>query len=326
MYSHKAPHREWVPGPDFYNAYKDVEIPLPTNFYDDYKNRTSALREQEMEVANHMNPNDLKLVEPKYMNEEQLVDFRKAYDAANEVFHEANLEGKALAEWKYQRYMKAYLGSITSMDHEIGRVLEYLETSGLVDNTVIMYSSDQGFYLGDHGWYDKRWMYEESLRMPLLVRWPEVIEPGSVNTQLTQNLDFAETILDIAGTSIPSDMQGRSLVPLLMGKKPIDWRNYIYYHYYAYPDWHMVRQHYGIRSDQYKLIHYYTLNEWELFDLKADPNEMYSVYDNPDYGNIQSKMTSDLLQMKKLTGDTIELKTSSKYHGNAEVMERFKVK
>lgn len=316
MYSHKAPHREWMPGPGFYDAYKDVTIPLPVNFYDDYSGRSSAAKEQEMEVAKHLNKTDLKLEEPPYMNEEQLAQFHKAFDAENEAKEKANLTGKKLAEWKYQRYMKTYLGSITSMDAEIGRVIDYLKSSGLDKNTVVIYSSDQGFYLGDHGWFDKRWMYEESLRMPFIVKWPGVVKPGTKNYMLTQNLDFAETLLDIAGVEIPADMQGKSILPLLKNQEPENWRKYIYYHYWGYPDWHMVRQHYGIRSDRYKLIHYYTIGEWELFDLKEDPMEMHSVYNEPAYADIQSKMTKDLNDRKLQVGDTLQLKSSSVYHAN----------
>ncbi|WP_162339873.1 sulfatase family protein [Cyclobacterium salsum] len=314
-YSHKTPHREWVPAPEEYDLYKDVDLPLPSNFYDEYENRTSATREQEMEIAADMNERDLKLIYPDYMNEEQLAKFEAAYGPENEAFREANLSGKELTEWKYQRYLKDYLRSVASMDKEIGRVLDYLEESGLAENTIVIYSSDQGFYLGDHGWYDKRWMYEESLRMPLLVKWPGVTPAGERVAHLVQNLDFAQTILEMAESPIPGDMQGRSLVPLLQNPEGVkSWREYIYYHYYAYPDWHMVRQHYGIRTDRYKLIHYYTIDEWEFFDLKNDPNEMKSQYGDPEYQELVNSMKEQLQEARIHYGDTVNLQPTSKYH------------
>jgi arylsulfatase A-like enzyme len=210
----------------------------------------------------------------------------------------AGLEGDELTRWKYQRYLKDYLRSIASVDDNMGRLLDYLDESGLADNTIVIYSSDQGFFLGEHGWYDKRWMYEESLRMPLIVRWPGVTEPGSEDHHLVQNLDFAETFLDIAGASIPADMQGRSLVPLIEGRDPGDWRDAIYYQYYEYPGVHAVQRHYGVRTDRYKLIHYYLIDEWELFDLEGDPDELRSVYDNPEYADVVSELKEVLSRLR----------------------------
>jgi arylsulfatase A-like enzyme len=313
-YSHKTPHREWVPGPDEYDMYKEISLPLPTNFYDDYSNRSSAARQQEMEIARHMNERDLKLVAPDYLNQEQLARFMDAYGPENEAFRQSNLQGNELAEWKYQRYVKDFLRSVTSMDKEIGRLLDYLDKTGLADNTVVIYSSDQGFYLGDHGWYDKRWMYEESLRMPLIVRWPGVTKPRSVNNHIVQNIDFASMFLDMAGLPIPADIQGQSLVPLLQGRVPEEWREYAYYHYYAYPDWHMVKPHYGIRSDRYKLIHYYTIDEWELFDLETDPDEMSSVYDDPDYSDLLGFLKTELKKTRVAEGDTVEMAAPSRHY------------
>ncbi len=313
-YSHKTPHREWVPGPEEYDLYKEADLPLPTNFYDEYSTRSSALKVQEMEIANHMNERDLKLVPPPYLNEQQLSRFMESYSPENEAFASENLQGKELAEWKYQRYVKDFLRSVTSMDKEIGRMLQYLEESGLAENTVVIYSSDQGFYLGDHGWYDKRWMYEESLRMPLIVKWPEVTRTDSRNSHIVQNTDFAATFLDMAGMEIPDDIQGKSIVPLLQEKEPDNWRDVAYYHYYAYPDWHMVQPHYGIRSDRYKLIHFYTTGEWELFDLENDPDEMQNKYSDPDYSGIVSEMTERLEKERVVLGDTVELTATSEYH------------
>jgi arylsulfatase A-like enzyme len=312
-YSHKTPHREWVPGPEEFELYKKIDLPLPANFYDDYSTRSSALHAQEMEIARHMNNQDLKLTPPPYLNEEQLASFMDSYGPENEAFLKANLQGNYLAEWKYQRYVKDYLRSVTSMDREIGRMLEYLEESGLAENTIVIYSSDQGFYLGDHGWYDKRWMYEESLRMPLIIKWPNITPAASRNEYIIQNTDYAATFLDIAGIEVPKDIQGKSIVPLLKGEVPDDWRREAYYHYYAYPDWHMVQPHRGIRSERYKLIHFYTTNEWELFDLEKDPDEMYNVFTLPDYANIVDLMTERLEQEIIALGDTLSMKATSNY-------------
>jgi arylsulfatase A-like enzyme len=302
-YSHKSPHREWVPAPEDYDLYKNIDLPLPTNYFDDYSTRTSALLTQEMEVARHMSEGDLKLIPPGYLNEEQREIFLAAYGPENEAFRVAGLTGKELAVWNYQRYVKDYLRTVKSMDREIGRILDYLEESGLSENTIVIYSSDQGFYLGDHGWYDKRWMYEESLRMPLIVKWPGKINPGSKMEKMIQNIDFAPTLLRMAGLEVPSDMQGKSFLPLLDNADE-PWRDAIYYHYLAYPDWHMVKPHYGIRNERYKLIHYYTLDEWELFDLQEDPDEMINLYLNPAYAAVLEMMSARLTEEKTYYGDT----------------------
>ncbi len=313
-YSHKTPHREWVPAPEEFELYKGIDLPMPDNFYDDYSTRSSALKEQEMEIANDMNERDLKLVPPPYFNEEQLEQFMASYGPENEAFYKANLSGIALIEWKYQRYAKDFLRSVASMDREIGRMLQYLEESGLAENTIVIYSSDQGFYIGEHGWYDKRWMYEESLRMPLIIRWPGVLEGNQKNNDLVQNIDFAPTFLEMAGMSVPDDIQGRSIVPFLQGNSVSDWRDNIYYHYFAYPDWHMVKPHYGIRNDRYKLIHFYTTNEWEFFDIEEDPSEMNNLYSNMDYITIIENMKIQLDKKRIAVGDTTELKATSTYH------------
>ncbi len=299
MYQHKAPHRNWQPGPDHLDTYDDVVIPEPSTLFDDYSNRTSAARLQEMTIAKDLTPEDLKLIPPGNLTEEQLKTWNEAYDPKNREFMHADLEGDDLIRWKYQRYLKDYLRCIASVDDNVGRLLNYLDKSGLAENTVVIYSSDQGFYLGDHGWFDKRWMYEESLRMPFLVRWPGVTKPGSINRDLVQNLDFAETFLDLAGVEIPSDMQGESMVPLLMNETPSDWRESIYYHYYEFPGWHAVRRHEGVRTDRYKLIHYYNIDEWELFDLKKDPQELRSVYDDPGYSAIVAELKPELERLRK---------------------------
>ncbi len=298
MYQHKAPHRNWQPGPKHLNMFDDVEIPEPETLYDDYKGRTSAASKQAMTVARHLNANDLKLNRgPGNLTLEQRKVWEAAYGPKNEAFHKAKLEGKKLIQWKYQRYIKDYLRCVQSVDDNLGRVLDYVDESGLAKNTIVIYSSDQGWYLGDHGWYVKRWMYEESLIMPLLVRWPGVVKPGSVNQDIVSNLDFAETFLDIAGIKTPTDMQGASLVPLLKGQSPNDWRTHFYYHYYEFPGAHSVARHYGVTNGRHKLIHFYQNKEWELFDLKKDPNELESVYGNSDYKKVQEDL---LAQLKRL--------------------------
>ena len=304
MYQHKAPHREWEPGPDYLTMYDDVTIPEPESLFDDYEGRTSAAHQQDMTIVDTMHAFDLKLESRpnrRRMNDEQWAKWQAAYGPKNEAFREANLTGKDLVRWKYQRYIKDYLRCVAAVDDQVGRVLDYLDESGLAENTIVIYSSDQGFYLGEHGWFDKRFMYEESYRMPLLARWPGVTEPGSVNDDLVSNLDFAETFLDIGGVQIPDDMQGRSLVPLLEGETPADWRDALYYHYYEFnPDRrtvHAVRRHNGVRTDRYKLIHFYNVGEWELFDLERDPQEMKSVYDDPAYAEIAAGLKTKLAEL-----------------------------
>ena len=209
----------------------------------------------------------------KRMTPEQLKIWRAAYGPKDKAFREAKLTGRELVRWKFQRYAKNYLRSIKGVDENLARLRKTLEDEGLADNTIFVYSSDQGFYIGDHGWYDKRWMYEESLKMPLIVSWPGVIKPGSRNTDLVQNLDYAQTFLEMAGAKVPEDMQGQSLVPLMKGTKPADWRKSIYYHYYEYPSYHQVPRHNGIRTDRYKLINFYEFGEWEFYDLKKETEE-----------------------------------------------------
>ena len=221
----------------------------------------------------------------------------------NEAFEQANLEGDDLVHWKYQRYIKDYLRCVASVDDNVGRVLDYLDETGLAENTIVIYTSDQSFYLGEHGWFDKRFMYEESHRTPLMVRWPGKIEPGSRCDALTLNLDFAETMLDAAGVAVPDDMQGESLVPLLAGEKPADWRESVYYRYYEFPGAHSVRRHYGVRTDRYKLIYFNRIDEWELYDLEKDPQEMESVCDDPAYADIVAELKTELDRLRKLYGD-----------------------
>ena len=305
---HKAPHREWSPGPKQLGMFDGVTIPEPATLFDNYENRASPARENDMTIDKTMAlASDNKLVfadteqKPGWYN--RMDDGQRAlwdahYGPENEAFRKANLQGKDLVRWKYQRYMKDYLSCIAAVDDGVGRVLAHLEEAGLAENTIVVYSSDQGFYLGEHGWFDKRWMYEESLHTPLIVKWPGVVRPGSESKDLVSTLDFAETFLDAAGVEIPADMQGRTFLPLLKGAKPADWRTAHYYHYYEYPQPHHVAPHYGVRTDTgYKLIHYYKTDEWELFDLNKDPGEMKSLYAEADYASIRESLH---LQIKEL--------------------------
>jgi arylsulfatase A-like enzyme len=300
MSQHKAPHRNWQPGPKYLDKYDGIDLPEPETLRDDYKNRLSPAATQAMTVRKHLSANDLKLRAPGNLTPEQKAKWNAAYDPKNKAFADAKLEGEELFKWKYQRYVKDYLRCIDSVDENIGRLLDYLDKSGLAENTVVIYSSDQGWYLGEHGWYDKRWMYEESFRTPLLARWPGVTKAGSENYDLVQNLDYAETFLDLCGVKGPKDMQGESIVPLLKGKKPNDWRKSLYYHYYEFPGAHSVRRHYGVRTEKHKLIHFYNMDGWELYDLEKDPNELNSVYGKPKYAALTKELKTELARLRKL--------------------------
>jgi arylsulfatase A-like enzyme len=264
--------------------YDDMDIPTPETFDDDYNTRSDAARAQTMTIEHHLTPKDLKKDPPK------------------------DLKGKALKHWKYQRYIKDYLRCVASVDDNVGRLLDYLDASGLAENTMVIYTSDQGFFLGEHGWFDKRFMYEECLRMPLAIRYPKTIKPGGVNQDLVLNLDFAPTFLSLAGVDVPGEMQGQSLMPLLGAQVPADWRTSIYYHYYEYPSWHMVKRHYGVRTQRYKLMHfYYDIDAWELYDLKKDPNELNNVYGSADYAEIEKKLKEELKRLRRQYGDSDSL-------------------
>ncbi len=310
MLHHKAPHRNWQPAPRHLKIYDEVKFPEPDTLFDDYSTRSTAASEQEMTLRDHMrNEYDLKMGPPPgRLNEEQKATWEAAYGPKREAFEREKPEGDELVRWKYQRYMEDYLGCIAAVDENIGRVLDYLDRSGLAENTIVLYTSDQGFYLGDHGWYDKRFMYEESLRMPLVARFPGSIKPGFVNDELVSNLDFAPTFLELAGADIPQDMQGHSLGKFLQGRKVKDWRQSVYYHYYEYPAVHMTKRHYGVRTKQHKLIHFYhDIDAWELYDLEKDPRELNNVYDNPAYANVVQQMKAELKRLQELYGDSDEL-------------------
>jgi arylsulfatase A-like enzyme len=300
MCQHKAPHREWSPalrhlGHDGGRAY-----PEPPTLFDDYSGRGKAEHDQDMTIAKTMTGTDLKLEPPASLNAEQ----RKAWDAfygpRNAEFLKSKPEGKDLVRWKYQRYMHDYLGCVKAVDESVGRLLKYLDDEGLAGNTLVVYAADQGFYLGEHGWFDKRWVFEESLRAPLLVRWPGVTRPGTTTSRIVSNLDFAETLLDAAGLPVPDEMQGHSLLPLLKGETPADWRKSFYYHYYEYPVPHHVRPHYGVVTDRYKLVHFYTpdIDEWELFDLATDPHELTNVAADPARAAVVAELKREIDRLR----------------------------
>jgi arylsulfatase A-like enzyme len=301
MLHHKAPHREWAPALRHLGHNKDRQYPEPDTLFDDYAGRGKAERQQDMTIAKTMTAKDLKLTPPPQLNAEQRKAWDAYYNPRNEAFRKANLKGKDLLRWKYNRYLHDYLGCIKAVDESVGRVLKYLDDEKLADNTLIVYSSDQGFYLGEHGWFDKRWIFEESLRTPLLMRWPGTTKAGSVNKDLVSNLDLAETFLEAAGQAPPAEMQGRSLVPLLKGQTPADWRKSFYYHYYEHPAVHDVHRHYGVVTQRYKLVYFYEpeADYWELFDLQKDPKELRSVYGQADYADVQKKLHEELKRLRK---------------------------
>lgn len=310
MLHHKAPHRAWQPAPRHLNLFDEEDIPLPETLFDDYSGRSRAALEQEMSVRDHLREEtDLKMgPPPERLTDEQKGIWEKAYGPKRAAFLQKRLAGRERVLWKYRRYMEDYLGCIAAVDESVGRVLDALEDSGVSENTLVVYTSDQGFFLGDHGWFDKRFMYEESLRMPLLVRLPGSIPAGSVNKDLVLNLDFGPTFLELADVSIPVEMQGRSFAGLLSGRKADDWRKAVYYHYYEYPAVHMVKRHYGVRTLQFKLIHFYhDIDAWELYDLEKDPEELRNVYDDPAYLEARRELEAELLELQGAYGDSPEL-------------------
>jgi arylsulfatase A-like enzyme len=328
MCQHKAPHRNWMPAPRHLHLYDDIEIPEPATLFDTWEDNAFPARAQEMTIDRHMDLNYDLFVDLtpdfagtpsqerqdrsawanlKRFTPEQLKTWRDAYGPKDEALHKANLTGKDLVRWKFQRYVKNYLRCIKGVDESVGRLMDLLAEKGLDKNTIMIYSSDQGFYVGDHGWYDKRWMYEESLKMPFIVKWPGVTKPGSRNKLMIQNLDYAETFLDIAGAPIPDDMQGESLVPLLKGETPDDWRKSIYYHYYEYPSVHMVPRHNGIRTERYKLMHFYEFDEWEFYDLQNDPDELTNLYHDPKSQTQIQQLKQQLVGLQEFYQDDSDL-------------------
>ena len=300
MYQFKAPHRPWDPAPEYADYLKDVTIPHPTTFNDDYKGRKAA-KEAWMKIDGHMNRKDVKIKPPKGLTEEELIAWNKFGNEDGEFWTpDEKMTDAERKNWKFQRYIKDYLRVVKGVDDAIGDMLNYLDENNLAENTIVVYTSDQGFYLGEHGWFDKRFMYEESMHMPLLVRYPKKIKAGSVNDDLVLNIDYGPTLLDIAGIKSPENMQGKSFVPILENQTKKMFRDAVYYHYFEFPYWHHVQPHYGIRTERYKLIHYYyDMDEWELFDLEKDPNEVNNIIKNAENKALIANLKVRLKELKK---------------------------
>ena len=300
MCQHKAPHREWCPAIRHLGHDNDRKYPEPETLFDDYSGRGLAEKNQDMTIAKTMNDVDLKLKPPGNLTPDQKRAWDAYYEPRNKAFAEAKLEGKELVRWKYNRYLHDYLGCIKSVDESVGKVLDYLDKEGLAENTIVVYASDQGFFLGEHGWFDKRWIFEESIRTPMLVRWPGHAKAGLANADLVSLLDLAPTFLAAAGVPIPADVHGKDLAGVLKGETPADWRKSFYYHYYEHPGPHNVPRHYGVVTDRYKLVHFYdkAIGSWELFDLKADPKELKSFYGQADYAAIQKDLHAELSRLR----------------------------
>jgi arylsulfatase A-like enzyme len=333
FYLHKAPHREWLPAERHLEEFTQRTFPEPATLFDDYSGRGRAAKEAEMNLLKHMNWSGDSKIYPSVMRElgipqtsawdtmafsrevgrltpAQLANWTRSYDKVNAALKESfpSMGEKEKMQWRYQRYMQDYLGTIRAVDENVGRVLDYLEANNLMDNTLIVYTSDQGFYLGEHGWFDKRFVYDESFKTPLLVAWPGKIAPKSTSTTMVQNLDYAQTFLEAAGIPAPADMQGESLLPLLTGHPEAWTRDAVYYHYYEYPAVHMVKRHYAVVTEQYKLVHYYyDTDEWELIDRIKDPQELRNVYDDPTYAPVVAELHRKLEALRKQYGDNSEI-------------------
>ena len=333
FYLHKAPHREWLPAERHLEEFTQRTFPEPATLFDDYSGRGRAAKEAEMNLLKHMNWSGDSKIYPSVMRElgipqtsawdtmafsrevgrltpAQLANWIRSYDKVNAALKESfpSMGEKEKMQWRYQRYMQDYLGTIRAVDENVGRVLDYLEANNLMDNTLIVYTSDQGFYLGEHGWFDKRFVYDESFKTPLLVAWPGKIAPKSTSTTMVQNLDYAQTFLEAAGIPAPADMQGESLLPLLTGHPEAWTRDAVYYHYYEYPAVHMVKRHYAVVTEQYKLVHYYyDTDEWELIDRIKDPQELRNVYDDPTYAPVVAELHRKLEALRKQYGDNSEI-------------------
>lgn len=335
MYMHKAPHRPWWPKPEKFAEFTKKRFPEPETLFDDYSNRGTAAHTAEMNLLTHMMYSHDSKIRPELLEKmgdkvtpkvkefkdgfygpfgrataDQKIKYDVVLDSINNFFEQnwPTMTKEEKMKWKYQRYMQDYLACISSVDDNVGRVLDYLEESGLAENTIVVYTSDQGFYLGDHGWFDKRFIYNESFKTPLLVKWPGKIKAGSVENEMVQNLDFAQTLLSAAGIEAPEDMQGESIMPLLLGEKEKWTRDAVYYHYYEYPSVHMVKRHYGIVTKEYKLVHfYYDVDEWELYDRLKDTNEMTNVYNDPAYADVVADLKVKLTELRKQYKDSPEL-------------------
>lgn len=316
MMHHKAPHRNWVPAERHYRLYENAEFPVPETYFDDYEGRYAASK-QKMNIYNDMyEGHDLKMVAGTdsdsllydpwphafmgTMTESERVRFFDAYRERNNDFYTTKRTEKEIAEWKLQRYLQDYMACIKSVDESVGLILDYLKENGLDENTIVVYTSDQGFYLGEHGWFDKRFMYEESFGMPMVMSYPKKIKAGTKVKGLTQNIDFAPTFLDMCGIEIPKDMQGVSFSKLVEnGKTPNDWRKSLYYHYYEFPGFHSVRAHFGVKKERYKLMCFYKENIWELYDLKNDPAEMHNIYGQKGTEKITRELKEELARLQK---------------------------
>ena len=310
MLHHKAPHRPWQPEPKQAERFKDRWIPEPETMWDGYETRSGALRDNQQRIAADLTHRDLKLAPPPDLAGAALTAWlatKPTVVTTNLDGKPATLEGQALVRWKYQRYMRDYLATIQSVDDSVGRLLDTLDRRGLAKNTIVVYTSDQGFFLGDHGLFDKRFMYEESLRMPFLVRWPKTIKARTRIDAMALNVDFAPTFLDAAGVRVPADMQGRSLVPVFRGRTPGDWRSSMYYRYYHDPGDHNTAAHYGVRTTTHKLIHYWKKSEWELFDLVNDPSELHNLYGQPGQEALTASLVAELERVKQAARDTDQL-------------------
>ncbi|MDO5035773.1 MAG: sulfatase [Porphyromonas sp.] len=323
MIQHKAAHRDWLPRLEDLDKYEDQVFVKPDNFFDDYEGRIAA-GAQEMNIYRDMDPAyDVKMESPNYdsplasnyrhlvgrLGEEDQKIYRDFYEPLSQQYWSADWTEEERAEWHFQRYMRDYAKVVYAMDESIGRVMDYLEEQGLLDTTVVIYTSDQGFYMGEHGWFDKRFMYEESFSTPLIMHLPKGLSAKGVIEEMVQNIDLAPTFLDIAGADIPAEIQGESLLPLLRGEKELpSGRDVLYYHFYEYPAEHMVMRHYGVRDDRYKLIHFYNdRDSWELYDLEKDPYEMSNVYDDPAYAEILEGMKTKLVEAQIQYEDTLAL-------------------
>lgn len=306
MLHHKAPHRNWQPDQKHAAEFADRHIPEPATLRDSYESRTDAIRECEQKVFTDLTRRDLKLIPPASLAGKERAAWLDVKPTKVELVQEGKtnlLTGEKLNSWKYQRYMQDYLACVQSVDDNVGRLLEWLDKNNLATNTVVIYTSDQGFFLGEHGLYDKRFMYEDSIRMPFLVRWPGVTKPGSVQTALAINADFAPLFLEIAGLSTPADMQGRSLVPLLKGERPVDWRTSFYYRYYHDPGDHNTRAHYGVRTETHKLIYFWKKDQWEAYDLVHDPLELHNLCIEPAQAGTVANLKRELYRLKKEVKD-----------------------
>ena len=345
MYHQKAPHRNWMPAQRYLGIFNNTTFPEPANLFDTYDGRGRAAHEQDMTIAHTLrNDWDLKLLthdeilalpdDNKYkqvstrMTPTEQAKWDSAYAQRIAEYRKGGMNEKELISWKYQQYMRDYLATVLAVDENIGRLMDYLEKIGELDNTIIVYTSDQGFFLGEHGWFDKRFMYEECQRMPFIIRYPKAIKAGSVSSAICMNVDFAPTFLDYAGVEIPEDIQGISLRPVWdnEGKTPKNWRKAAYYHFYEYPAEHSVKRHYGIRTQDFKLIHFYNdIDEWEMYDMKNDPHEMNNVFGNPDYAEQQQEMMQLLKETQQQYADTDpDEKVNVLYKGDRRHMDRQK--